>query len=98
MGSEQGGMRPVLILQADAVNRHANTTVVLAITSRPQRVGYPLVIRLEPGEGGLPKASWVKLNQLRTLSLERLRGSLGQLSAQRMQELERALLEVLDIH
>lgn len=96
-GSEQGGLRPMLIYQANPLNEHANTTIVLAITSRSQRAGYPLTVALARGEGRLPKASWVKVTQLRTLSLKRLRGRLGELSRERLREIDKALLEVLDI-
>ena len=95
IGSEQGGLRPVLVVQADPVNRHASTTIVLALTSRPQRSGYPLTVALPAGEGGLARASWVKVNQLRTVSLRRLRGRVGVLGDDRLSEVERALREVL---
>ena len=58
IGSEQGGLRPVLVVQADPVSRHASTTIVLALTSRPQRSGHPLTVALPAGEGGLARASW----------------------------------------
>lgn len=96
VGSEQGGRRPVLIMQADPLNRSA-TTIGLAITSAPQRVDYPLVVRLERGEAGLRKVSWVKINQVRTLAMRRLVGRLGILSGQRLAEVEDALLDVLAI-
>jgi len=67
--SEQGGLRPALVVQADPVNRHASTAIVLALTSRPQRSVYPLTGSLPAGEGGLALASRVKVNQLRTVSL-----------------------------
>lgn len=96
-GSEQGGLRPVLVVQADPVNRHASTTIVLALTSRPQRSGYPLTVALPAGEGGLARASWIKVNQLRTVSLRRLRGRVGVLGDDRLNEVERALREVLHL-
>jgi mRNA interferase MazF len=70
---------------------------VLAITSQPQRIGYPLVVELAEGEGGLPKRSWVKLTQIRTLALARFRGKVGSLSAARMASIDEALLDVLGI-
>jgi mRNA interferase MazF len=95
VGSEQGGSRPVLVVQADPVNRHATTTVVLALTSRPQRSGSPLTVALPMGEGGLTRASWAKVSQLRTISLRRLRGRIGVLGDERMREIDRAIREVL---
>ena len=98
VGSEQGGVRPVLVCQADPINMYANTSITLAITSQPQRANYPLTIALDQGEGGLPKASWIKVTQMRTLSLKRLRGRLGALTLERLNEVDRAIVEVLDIN
>ena len=95
IGSEQGGLRPVLVVQADPINRHASTTIVLPLTSRPQRSGHPLTVALEAGEGGVGRVSWIKVNQLRTVSLRRLRGRIGELSEDRLAEVDRALLAVL---
>ncbi len=96
-GSEQGGTRPVLVLQDDLLNARSGTTIGLAITSRTQRQGYPLVLGLESGEGGLPKPSWIKVTQLRTLALERFHGRVGALSANPLKQVEAAMLEVLGI-
>ena len=96
-GSEQGGVRPVLVLQDDFLNARSTTTIGLAITSRPQQQGYPLVLGLESGEGGLPKPSWIKVTQIRTLALERFRGRVGALSSNHLKQVEAALLEVLGI-
>lgn len=95
VGSEQGGLRPVVVVQADPVNRHASTTVVLSVTSRPQATGYPLTVALDPGEGGVSRPSWIKVSQVRTVSLRRLRGRLGALGTARMTEVDRALARVL---
>ncbi len=70
-GSEQAGLRPVLILSNDLVNRRSGTVIAMAITSQPQRAGFPLTFAIPPGV--LPKPSWVKISQVRTLSVERLR-------------------------
>ena len=63
-------MRPVLILSHDAFNVRSGTAIVMAITSQPQRSGFPLTLEL--AEGKLPKRSWIKLSQIRTISVERL--------------------------
>jgi mRNA interferase MazF len=96
-GSEQGGLRPVLVLQHDILNVRSSTTIGLAITSRPQRQGYPLTIKLESGEGGLPQPSWIKVTQIRTLALTRFRGKVGALSKAYLSQVESALVEVLGI-
>lgn len=95
VGSEQRGLRPVLVVQADPINWHASTTIVLPLTSRPQRSGHPLTVALEVGEGGVGRVSWIKVSQLRTVSLRRLRGRIGTLGEDRLAEVDRALLAVL---
>ncbi len=69
-GREQAGLRPVLILSHDVFNARSGTAIVMAITSQPQRSGFPLTLGL--GEGKLPKQSWIKISQIRTISVERL--------------------------
>lgn len=69
-GREQGGRRPVLVLSNDIFNEHSGTAIVMAITSRPQRAGFPLTLKLEGA--GLPKESWLKIGQVRTVSSDRL--------------------------
>ena len=69
-GREQAGRRPVLVLSHEVFNSHSGTVIALAITSQPQRAGFPLTYVLP--EKLLPKPSWVKISQIRTLSTERL--------------------------
>jgi len=70
IGSEQGGLRPVLILSHNVFNEKSGTVIAVAITSRSQRAGYPLTMDLVNNE--LPKKSWVKISQIRTLSTKRI--------------------------
>jgi len=70
IGSEQGGFRPVLVLSHDVFNERSGTVIAVAITSQPQRAGYPLTLELETT--GLPKKSWVKISQIRLLSKKRM--------------------------
>ena len=74
-GHEQGGRRPVLIISHDIFNEHSGTAVVMAITSRPQRAGFPLSLELE--NASLPKESWLKISQVRTISSDRLGDLIG---------------------
>ena len=74
-GSEQAGQRPVLILSHDVFNERSGTVIAVAITSQPQRAGFPLTLELE--SKGLPKQSWVKISQIRTLAVERIGKRLG---------------------
>jgi mRNA interferase MazF len=69
-GREQAGLRPVLVLSHDVFNTKSGTAIIMAITSQPQRSGFPLTLAL--AEGRLPKKSWVKISQIRTISVERL--------------------------
>ncbi len=71
VGSEQGGLRPVLILSENVFNERSGTVIAVALTSQPQRAGYPLTLELDNPK--LPKKSWVKISQIRTLSIKRVR-------------------------
>jgi len=79
-GREQGGRRPVLIISHDVFNEHSGTVIVMAVTSRPQRAGFPLTLKLEAV--GLPKESWLKISQVRTLSSERIGDRIGRADAE----------------
>lgn len=69
-GKEQAGRRPMLILSRDVFNECSGTVIAIALTSQPQRVGLPLTLELQ--SKGLPKKSWVKVSQIRTLAVERI--------------------------
>lgn len=69
-GREQAGTRPVLIVSQDVFNQRSGTVIAMAITSQEPAAGYPLTYRL--ADGTLPKSSWVKISQVRTLATERL--------------------------
>jgi mRNA interferase MazF len=77
-GQEQAGQRPVLIISHDILNERSGTVIALAITGQPQRAGFPLTLPLT--SGNLPKPSWVKISQVRTLSTERLSRWIGRVS------------------
>jgi mRNA interferase MazF len=70
IGSEQGGLHPVLILSHNVFNERAGTVIAVAIISQPQRAGYPLTMELVDAD--LPKKSWVKISQIRILSTKRI--------------------------
>jgi mRNA interferase MazF len=75
IGHEQAGKRPILVLSHEVFNKRSGTVIVVAITSQPQRAGFPLTLELQ--ESNLPKRSWVKISQIRTLSVKRLRKKIG---------------------
>ena len=70
IGSEQGGLRPVLILSHNVFNERSGTVIAVAITSQRQKAGYPLTMELVDAK--LPKKSWVKISQIRILSTKRI--------------------------
>lgn len=92
-GREQAGRRPVLVLSADVFNDRSGTVIAVAITSQPQRAGYPLTLEL--ASGALPKQSWVKMSQIRTLAAERVGDLLGSASAEELARVVEGLNEII---
>jgi mRNA interferase MazF len=91
-GHEQGGQRPVVILSEDVFNARSGTVIAMAITSQPQRAGFPLTLELTSVR--LPKRSWVKISQIRTLSVERLGKRIGRVSPEELDRLIAGLNEI----
>ncbi len=92
-GHEQSGLRPALILSHDVFNDRSGTAIVTAITSQPQRAGFPLTLELMTG--GLPKRSWAKISQIRTPSTERLGTLIGRLSEEELAQVVEGLNEIV---
>lgn len=92
IGSEQGGVRPVLILQNDIGNKYSPTVIVAAITSQINKAKLPTHIELSATEYSLPKDSVVLLEQIRTIDKRRLQQRLGQLTNEKMNEVNNAML------
>jgi len=93
IGSEQGGLRPVLILSQNIFNERSGTVIAVAITSQPQRAGFPLTLELS--ESKLPKQSWVKISQIRTLSVKRIRNKLAKASDEELALIIEGLNEII---
>jgi mRNA interferase MazF len=93
-GREQAGRRPVIVLSQDIFNERSGTVIAMAITSQEQRAAYPLTLEL-PEDVGLPKKSWVKISQVRTLSVDRLDGRLGRLAPEVVDVLVDGLNEII---
>ena len=91
VGSEQGGMRPVLIVQNDTGNRHSPTVIAAAITSQTGKARLPTHIELAGASCGLTRDSVILLEQIRTIDKERLSDCLGRISVQDMQRVEAAM-------
>ena len=92
-GSEQSGLRPVLVLSHDVFNQRSGTVIAVAITGQPQRAGFPLT--LEVTSAALPKRSWVKISQVRTLSVERLGKRIGRASVEELEQVIEGLNEII---
>jgi mRNA interferase MazF len=92
-GREQGGNRPVLVISNNIFNQRSGTTVILAITSVKPRAKYPLVLELDCSS--LPKQSWVKITQIRTISNERIGDYIGQINMAQMKEIILAIGDLI---
>ncbi len=92
VGSEQGGVRPVLIIQNNVGNRYSPTIIAGAITSRLTKAKLPTHVEVRQGQFGLQKDSVILLEQLRTLDKRRLREKLGNLDRDTQQKVDKALL------
>jgi Growth inhibitor len=87
------GWRPVLVLSADVFNERSGTVIVVALTSQPQRAGFPLTLEL--GSTRLPKPRWIKISQIRTLSVERIGRKFGAASPEEVARVIEGLNEIL---
>ena len=92
-GNEQAGIRPVLILSHDVFNERSGTVIAMAITSQPPRAGFPLTFELETDK--LPKRSWVKISQIRTLSVQRIGKKITNLPPEVLDHLIDGLSEII---
>lgn len=97
IGSEQGGVRPVLIIQNDIGNKHSPTVICAAITSQMNKAKLPTHVELDSGKYALVKDSVVLLEQLRTIDKKRLKDKVCHLDAEILKKIERALLISLDL-
>ncbi len=91
IGSEQGGTRPVLIVQNDTGNRHSPTVIAAAITSQTGKARLPTHINIPGGSVGLSKDSIILLEQIRTIDKRRLREHMGHLDEQQMSMVDDAI-------
>jgi mRNA interferase MazF len=94
-GREQAGRRPVLILSQDIFNQRSGTVIAMAITSQPQKAGFPLTIPLDPER--LKRPSWIKISQIRTLSVERIGKKLGTVEPEEMAKIIDGFNQIIGI-
>lgn len=93
IGNEQAGLRPVVVISHEVFNARSGTVIALAITSKAQRAGFPLTLELTSPK--LPKRSWVKISQIRTLSVKRLGKKIGRASAEELDSLIQGFHEIV---
>jgi len=93
VGHEQAGLRPVLVLSREVFNKHSGTVIAVAITSQPQKAGFPLTLELSSTK--LPKKSWAKISQIRTLSIKRLSKKIGKASNKELDLVVEGLNEII---
>ena len=92
-GTEQAGRRPYLVISHEVFNERLRTVIAMALTSRPPRMGYPL--SREITSAGLPKKSWVKIGQVRTVSVLRLGRRIGRVDEAEVDAVVEGLLDIV---
>lgn len=92
-GHEQAGKRPVLILSHNVFNEKSGTVIAIALTSQPQRAGFPLTLELSSPK--LPKQTWAKISQIRTLSTERIGKRLARVTEHEIIQIIEGLNEII---
>ena len=92
-GHEQAGRRPLLVLSDDVFNESSETVIGVALTSRPPTAGFPLTLELT--HCALPKRTWVKISQIRTLAVERLGEKIGAASLEEMERVIEGLNKII---
>ncbi|MFH1051149.1 MAG: type II toxin-antitoxin system PemK/MazF family toxin [bacterium] len=94
IGNEQAGKRPILVISHEIFNEKSGTVIAMAITSQPQKAGFPLTLELN--ERKMPKKSWVKISQIRTLSTERLSKKICSLDTGTVNKIIEGLNEIVE--
>ena len=95
IGHEQAGFRPVLVISQNVFNEHSGTVIAVALTSQHQKAGFPLTLPLLHPE--LPERSWVKISQIRTLSIRRLGKIIGRASGEELSRVVEGLNEIIGV-
>lgn len=98
IGSEQGGVRPVLVVQNDVGNKYSPTIIIAAITSQINKARLPTHIEINAPDFGLPKDSVVLLEQIRTIDKKRLREKIGRFNEDMMRSVDEALMISLGLN
>jgi len=93
IGREQAGLRPVLVVSQDVFNECSGTVIAMALTSQSQAAGFPLTFELAGTR--LPRKSWVKISQIRTLAVERIGSLMGRVTPEEMAQVVDGLNEII---
>ena len=93
IGNGQAGFRPVLIISEDVFNRRSGTVIAMAVSSRPQKAGFPLTYKLAAEK--LPKESRVKISQIRTLSVNRIGDYIGRIEPEELNKIIEGFNEII---
>ena len=93
VGHEQAGQRPVVVLSHDVFNDRSGTVIAVAVSSQEPRAGFPLTLEITSAK--LPKRSWIKIGQVRTLSIERLGKKLGRIAPEELERVIEGLNEII---
>jgi mRNA interferase MazF len=93
ISSEQAGVGPVLVISHGVFNERSQTAIILAITGKPQRAGFPLTCEITSSR--LPRQSWVKISQIRTISVQRLRERIDHILPEEMDRIIEGLYEII---
>lgn len=93
IGHEQAGERPVIVLSHDVFNDRSGIVIAVAVTSQEPRAGFPLSLEITTAK--LPKRSWARIGQVRTLSVERLRRKLGRVAPEEVERIVEGLNEII---
>ena len=93
IGNEQRGLRPVVVLSENIFNTRSGTVIAMAITSQEPRAGFPLTLELLSKK--LPKRSWVKISQIRTLSVKRIKSKIAKASKGELDQIIEGLNEIM---
>ncbi|MGZ8778551.1 MAG: type II toxin-antitoxin system PemK/MazF family toxin [Thermoanaerobaculia bacterium] len=93
VGHEQAGQRPVVVLSHDVFNDRSGTVIAVAVSSPEPRAGYPLSLEITSAK--LPKRSWAKIGQVRTLSVERLGRKIGRIAPEELVRIVEGLNEII---
>lgn len=93
IGHEQAGQRPVIVISHDVFNERSGTVIAIAVSSQEPRAGFPLTLEITTAR--LPKRSWARISQIRTLSVDRLGKRLGHLAPEELDRIVEGLNEII---